>query len=428
MAGRADRAVDFLQIEVQPRVASRHHHGDTGRSGTAHRRAQRVRLPRLRGVGCQADVEHPDVVFLGVVDHPLDAFQRIAERAVAVVVEYLDVVEVGVGRDAGGVGCAGAVRLREPGGHRGHMGAMPVAVSQRRRVVRNRGFIGAERGAARLWRSDAADAEGPVGRRGVQDLDVALDARGATGVEEGLVRFHDARVQYRDADAGAVDAAVARFAAAAAHIRRQRAGDGFERARGAQGDAVGGDADDVAALRQCGDVRGLDLHRQGAYRRVGRMHRAADAGDVVAQIAQLRVGVVADDDGLHVAHAADVARPLGPGCAGLGDLVAEVARHLLALGLPALCGVGRGEAKGRQQHGDRGDRGHGCLVQAAALDQHDETGGEIHVISLGGEGRGRCRATRIGSGFQALRLAEKPPPQAHRSAVDWLPPLRIGMP
>ena len=43
---------------------------------------------------------------LGVIDDPLDAFKRIAQRADAVGVEHLDVVEVGVGRDAGGIGRA----------------------------------------------------------------------------------------------------------------------------------------------------------------------------------------------------------------------------------------------------------------------------------------------------------------------------------
>ena len=45
----------------------------------------------------QAEVDHADVVFLGVVDHPLDAFERVAQRAAAVVVEHLDVVEVAFG-------------------------------------------------------------------------------------------------------------------------------------------------------------------------------------------------------------------------------------------------------------------------------------------------------------------------------------------
>ena len=132
VARRADPTVGFLAQQVHAEIACRHHHRDAGGACAAHRNAQRVGLPALGRVGGQAQVEHANVVFLGVVDDPLDAFERVAQRAHAKVVEHPHVVDIGVGRDAVDVlrrgGCGSVVA---PCRHRGDMGAVAVGVLRR---------------------------------------------------------------------------------------------------------------------------------------------------------------------------------------------------------------------------------------------------------------------------------------------------------
>ena len=178
VARRADCAVDLQTERRLAEVARRHHHGDPRRRGTAHRDAERVGLPGLGRRRGQAHVEHADVVFPGVEDHPLDAFEHIAQVAVAVhvehahvaeaaaaaVVEDLDVVDVGVGGDAGAVGRARGIPLGASGRHRGDVGAVAVAVLGQRRAVVDRALVAAERPAAGRPRGGDADARGPVGQ------------------------------------------------------------------------------------------------------------------------------------------------------------------------------------------------------------------------------------------------------------------------
>ena len=223
---------------------------------------------------------------------------HVAHLAVAVGVEHLDVVEVGVGRDAGGV--VGLV-VAAAGRDAGDMGAVAEevgAVDGERVDVR---LVVGHRLAARIERGRGVDAGSPVldaQRGGIADLlevDRGLDARGlAVEAERVGVVLLDARVEHRDADAGAVQAGVGRGAAVGAHVGGQRAGDRFQRAGGASGQPVRRDTLHVAAR---GDRRHLirrQHRRQRGHRDVAKVDRAALGEHVGAQRDQVGVGAVAD--------------------------------------------------------------------------------------------------------------------------------------
>ena len=106
VARRTDRPVDLLAARRQAKIAGRHHDRDAGCRRAARSGAQRIGLPGLRRRRRQAEVHHADVVLLRVVDNPLDAIDRLADRAGAVAVEHLDVIDVCVRRDAGRIGRA----------------------------------------------------------------------------------------------------------------------------------------------------------------------------------------------------------------------------------------------------------------------------------------------------------------------------------
>ena len=427
VARRADLAIDLLVGGVEAEVARGHDHRDAGRRGAAHGRAQRVQRPALGGLRRQADVHDADVVLLGVEDHPLDAFDRVADGARAGVAEHLHVVDAGIRCHAV------HVLLRRGGGsevaprrHRSHVRAVAVAVRRDGAVVGDRGFVAVERGAARLQRADACGARGPVGRRVVQHRHVALDAQAGGAVERAVVA-HDARVEDGDADAAAVQARVGGLAAVGAHAGQVGAGDRFQRAEGPLGLPVGRDADDVAALRQLGQVAGPDLHRDRMRGRMHGVHRAAEPEHLGPQFCHRRVGRIADQDGLHMAHAADVARPPRAQWAGAAHFVVQVGRHL-----GGMVGQGRGVRRAQpdagQYQADGGYSRDGCAQEATLLDQDGEGGNQFHVLPLGGEGRGPSRTPRNGQHARTLRSAARPPPPFHRSAADWRHPCGSGWP
>ena len=372
----ADGTVGFLALPRQAEVAAGHHHRDAGRRGTAHRDAQRVGLPGLRRGRGQAQVQHPDVVFLGVVDHPLNAFEHVAERAHAIAVEHLDVDDVGPGRHAGDVlGCRALGRVVAAGGHRGDVRTVAVGVVGDRAVVGNRVFVGGQRRAARLQRTGGS-ACGPVGQRGVEHVDIAPDAdRRAAGLElKGVMRAHHTRVEHRNADAVAVQAAVAAGRAVSAHVGRGRAADRLHHAGGAARFAVGHHARHVAALRQC--VHGARRHygRQPADARMPHLHRPADARDESAQVGQFGIGRIGDDDDLDMAHAADVAHMAALGRDRRIERAAQVLRDLLVFGL----GVGAMAPAGGAEHEDGDERHRFAAAQRAALNKDGEPGELLH--------------------------------------------------
>ena len=220
VARRGDGTVDLFAFQAQPEVATRRNHGDAHRGGHAHGVAQRVVAVGVGGLGGQADVEHADVVFAGVVHDPVDAFDGVAHRADAGGVQHAHVVDVGVGCHAGGVG-----RLVEaaPCGHRGHVRAVAVGVLRGDAVGSDGRFVAGQRGAARLQRGLAHPRVGPVDQRRVEHVHAALDARSAVGIPEVPVRLHDAGIQDGNAHARAVEAGVGRRVAVGAH----RAGGGL---------------------------------------------------------------------------------------------------------------------------------------------------------------------------------------------------------
>ena len=143
----------------------------------AHGDAERVGQPALGRIRREADVEHLDVVFLGVVDDPLDSLQGIAQGAGAEVVEHLDVVDVGARRDAGGIGrrrrsSAPCRRRSRPRACRGRtrscarLASLAIAASK----AASSALPGRQRGRA-------AGRGGPVGGAGIAQVDVAPHAR-----------------------------------------------------------------------------------------------------------------------------------------------------------------------------------------------------------------------------------------------------------
>ena len=327
-AGGADRAVELLAGARLPEVAGRRHHRDAGGSGTARGHAQRIGLPALGRISRQAGVQHPDVVFLGVIDDPLDAFDRIADGAIAIVIEHPHVVDFRVRCDAGGIGRAGGIELGVAGGDRGHMRAVAERVLRRIVVGGNQRLVSVQRQAAWLQRSRGVDADRPAGRGAVEHVDVARNARNPAAVQKGVVRLHHPRIQHRDADAGPIHSAVAGLGAVGAHVARQRAGDRFERAGRLADFAVRRHADHVLALRQRNDGARFHQRRQRMNERILREHRTAGPDHERAQIGHLRVGGVADHDHLHVAHAPDVACPFDRRRGAQGDADLQVARYL----------------------------------------------------------------------------------------------------
>ncbi len=374
IARRADGAVVLLTCRVLAEIAGRDDHRDAGGRCTAHRGAQRVGLPALGAGGRQAEVEHADVVFLGVVDHPLDAFDRIADGAVADAVENAHVVDLGVRRHAGGVARRSDGR-RPACGHRRDMRAVAVGVLVAPGVGGDPALIAAQRGASRLQRDRTVDAHRPVGLRLAEHLHVACDAGAAAAVVEELVVAHHAGVQHRDADAGAVQAAVAGLGAVEAHVGGQRAGDRFECAGGALGRAVRRHAKDVGARRERRhEGRG---HRRAEHLQPREAHVHATAGrlDGVTDGQQLGIGRVAGDEHLDVANAVDVLRPLvrgrrrriEGGLQVLGDLLRFEERIL---------GVRVAGAGEQAQHHGRGEpQPSARRARQAALDEDGESGG-----------------------------------------------------
>ena len=230
IAWRADLAVVFLSQQVLAEVAGRDHHRDARSRRAAHRNAQRVGLPGLGRIGGKAQVHHADVVFLGVVDHPLDALDRVAHRAESGAVQHFHVVDVGVWCDAGGIRRGCAIELGATGCNRGDVRTVAVGILIGAVVVGNRVLVIAERIAARNQRAGAARGRYPVGRIGVEHVHIAFDAVTGARIGECPVLAHHAGVEHGDADAGTVDAAVAGLGAVGPDVVGERAGDGFERA------------------------------------------------------------------------------------------------------------------------------------------------------------------------------------------------------
>src|SRR5262249_2174286 len=106
---RADAAIDLASQAVLTEVASGNHDRDAGSDRAPDRDTQRIGRPLIGRVRGQAHVHDADVVFARVIDDPLDAFQRIAQRTGSLGAEDLDVVDAGVRGDAGRVARVGVV-------------------------------------------------------------------------------------------------------------------------------------------------------------------------------------------------------------------------------------------------------------------------------------------------------------------------------
>ena len=159
VAGRGDGAVGFDTGGVFAEISGRHHDGEASGIGGARGTAQRIGEVALGGIGCQADVEHADVVFLGVVQHPFDAGQRVGQLARAGTVEYLDVVQIGVRRQAGGVRTA---KAPTSSGDAGHVRAVAVVVlGEFSADVLDRAFVCRTRSAVRRERARQVYTDGP---------------------------------------------------------------------------------------------------------------------------------------------------------------------------------------------------------------------------------------------------------------------------
>ena len=370
VARRRDGTVDRHSGGVHAEVACGGNHRDALRHRAARCRAQRIVLPAVGGVHRQAQVHDSDVVFLGVVDHPLDALERVAQSAGAEVVEHLDVIHIGVGRNAGkvrrdAVGCGAAGRDRSD------VRAVAISVLHGVGAVVDSGLVARQCGAARLQRGVIAVAVGPVGQRGGQELHVLDHTCGARGVVEGFVALHHARVHDGDAYARAVQSTVGGLGRSSAHASGRRAGDGLQRAGGATGLAIRGDEPDVVARCDLVELPCGQRGRQHAQAGEAGVDGAARLDDVRAQTAHGRVGVAADEHRLHHALAVLVARPARLRRRRGVDAGLQVLRQLVNVAV-ATGRVGSGEAEAREQQRDGGDCGHDGLGQAAALDQDDE--------------------------------------------------------
>ena len=126
VARRRNGAKGLDAVSVFAKVAASHDHRDARSSGRPNGAAQRVGDEGLGGIGRQADVEHADVVFLGVVQHPVDAGQGVGQLALAAAVEHLDVIDQRAGGNAAALHPAAVAGTA--GGDAGNVGAVPVGV------------------------------------------------------------------------------------------------------------------------------------------------------------------------------------------------------------------------------------------------------------------------------------------------------------
>ena len=377
-AGRADRAVGFLTERVQAVVASGDDDRDSRGRRAPHSDAERVGQPALGRIRGEADVQHLDVVFPGVVDDPLDSLQRIAQRARAEVVEHLHVVDVGAGRDAGGIGRR-AVVARRARRDRGDVRAVAVRVLRQAGVVGDRRLEGGELGASGRERGRAGAPVGPVGGAGVAQVDVALDARGALAVEERPMRLHHARIEHRDADAAAVQLRGVALEVAGAHVAGQGSGDRFEGARRPAGDPVRRHARDITALGQPDDMGRAHLHGQRPQGRMDGVDRAAGAQHRRAQVRHRGIGRVADDDRLDVADSVQVAHPARLRLACLAEAGRQIACDLRLRRKRLRLGVRTVESRHPDKQGQRDDEPRQNASRPAFVGRNDGGWDRIHV-------------------------------------------------
>ena len=241
----------------------------------------------------------------------------------------------------------------------------------------DRGFVGGQFGAARRQRCGTAGAGGPVGQVGVEHVDAGAHSVGAAVAQRAVVR-HDTGVEDGDAHTRAIEATVDTRRAVAANIAADRAGDGLDRADAALGEAVRRDAEHIAAPRQRLHIAGLHLHRDRMHRRVHGMHRAAQAQHLRAQVLHLGIGIVADDDGLDMAHTVHLARPLRLRCGRHGDFIVQIACDLGAPFVSPGIGMRRRQPEGRKQQRQAGHRDHDQARPQPAFDQDDVGDQQVH--------------------------------------------------
>ncbi len=291
-------------------------------------------------------------------------------------VQHAHVVEARIRGDARGV--RRLVRA-SAGGDRRHDGAVTVGVGKRVAVVGDLAVVLSQAdGAGRIRNRAVVEAAVPHGAARPEHVDAAPHPRLAPRVGEVAVRRHDAGIEHRDADAAAVEPAVA----GAAHRRVPRARDRLDRALAANHRPVGRHAHHVLALGERMQLIDRHLDRDGMYAAMEGHHGAADTGDVRAQIAELGIAAVRHDDGLDLAHAVHLARPALRLALVRRDVLAQVARDL-RLGRDGLCaGHARQAAQcdEQQAHPPRDVQ----RRKAAAFDQDGEAGAR-HAEAYGAE-------------------------------------------
>ena len=335
---RTDAAIALCTTVGPAVVPGRHDDRDPGCRCASNRTRQRVGSPGLRGIRRQAEVHHPDVVFPGVVDDPVDTSQHVTELAQALVVQHLHVVERRAGGDAGGLGIPPGVVVAT-GRDTGNVGTVSIGVDGsfvpvvQSRLVFLAGVAPWRHGLRQI------DTGRPVldTTRGhvtdFQDVDAAADTAAARLVFEQRMFPHQTRVEHGDADAVAVQPGVGAGERGCSGAHRRSTAHGLDDA-GCHGQAcahrgpVGRDSLDVGSFGEIVHRVRRQEDRQGVDRQVTHVHRTTLGEDVGPQRGKLRVGAVGDHQDLDIQHPADAPGPVRLRRSRRTDHLTQIGRDL----------------------------------------------------------------------------------------------------